>query len=1045
MKQISNYKNSLLDSYSFFYILVKKAWNLYNNGRLPLSPSIWINHLRRYYREYWGIQYSSIEYSSIIHSWQKQDPYQRWIRLNTLTPKLIVQMKKDAQKLKSTGAKISVIVPVYNPSEQFLREMIDSVRNQIYSNWELCIADDASTKPYVKEILQKVIVEDSRIKVIFKDKNGHIVSATNTALSIATGEYIALLDHDDILSQDALLHVAECIYKHPQADWIYTDEDKIDQFGNRFDPQMKGSWNPEMGLTYNFTHHLTVIRKALVGQLGGMRKGFEGAQDLDLFLRVSEKTTPDRIKHIPHVCYHWRTHSKSTASDGTQKKYIFDSASKAIQEAIQRRNLKAKPFLPKIAKQYGLCLYQLKWDNTLLASNSVTIIILIKDRVGDLEKCVSSLVKTVNEDYVKLLIVDYSFKEPSIQEYLENLQQLKILQCRVIKINQDNKQINFSQLLNLAVANVDTPYILHINSKVEAINSGWLEDMLGWISIDEVGVVGAKLLSSNKKIQHAGITIGFNDNLINYLFKGLHQDEVGYMCLPHAARNVYAVSNYCFLTSTELYRKLGGFDAENFAVQYYDVDYCLRVIQSGKRIVLTPQSTLILQSNELENQNEISNEKIIFNYKYKYFTDKLLSSNLNVRPAKITVKPDKFSHINRRLNLRLLFISHNLNLEGAPLIIYNYARYFAIECGWEVSVISTQEGVLRNEYEKLNISVEIYQDTLPKPAENIQGYRNRLKELGIKSGIEKFDLIICNTLIGFWGIELAQIFKLPTIWHIHESKTIENSIENFFGSSSKKVMEQLLRECLSNADKVIFQADATRKILHQFDIHEHFRTIPGGVDLDKINQYRNSHTKSKLRDKYKINQNHIVISIIGTTSQRKGQHIFIQAIQELRNICPDKFPNITCLIVGARRKTDLEIKYLNNLKNQINLLSLENILIYDETKDVYDFYCLSDIFVCASFEESFPRVLLEAMAFELNIVSTNVFGIPEIIKNGEEGFLVEPGNPKELAFKIYKYIQKPDLSEFIAKNAYTKVCQKFDNANLLAKHLSIAKEVAFHR
>lgn len=267
------------------------------------------------------------------------------------------------------------------------------------------------------------------------------------------------------------------------------------------------------------------------------------------------------------------------------------------------------------------------------------------------------------------------------------------------------------------------------------------------------------------------------------------------------------------------------------------------------------------------------------------------------------------------------------------------------------------------------------------------------------------------------------------------------SMTNFFSHASEKIMQKILPDSFVNATRVVYQAEATRKIFHQFDIKGNFRTIPGGIDLEKIKAFRNAHNKYDLRDKHGINQEHLVISIIGTTCQRKGQHIFVEAIKELEKICTDKFANISCLIVGARNSTYIDRNYLEVLKNKIQDFSLSNISIYFETQDVYDFYALSDIFVCASFEESFPRVLLEAMAFELKIVSTDVFGIPEIINDGGEGYLVKPGDAKALAAAIHKSIIEPDISDRLAKNGYAKLCRMFDNNHLLQQHWLLAKEV----
>lgn len=1029
-------KKKRLNPYLFIYGAALKAIAAFKHGRLSASPVQWVRKLRRYYQQQISPNFA-IESLNITHPWQLQDPYQRWRDRNRLTPKLLARMAEDADKIKHTGPKISVVVPIYNTDEAFLKEMIQSVTCQIYPNWELCLADDASPKPHVKEILQQAEKSDARIKVVFRPQNGHIVEATNSALDLATGEYIGLLDHDDLLSPDALLHVAECISKNPDVDWIYTDEDKIDGTGRHYDPQMKGDWSPEMAITHNFIQHFTVIRKTLVDKVGRLRKGFEGAQDLDLYLRVSEHTTPEQVKHIAKICYHWRCHAESTASHGTQKRYIFDSAYRGIKDAIERRGLKAKPFLPAIAEKNGWCLYQLEWDNSLLAENPVTIVIPTRDRVDLLEKCVASLERTVDKRYVKLIIVDDGSQEEKTRQYFEKLERDRVLECQVVPSGRTNEPFNYARLMNIGAKYVNTPYMLHLNNDIEAIAPGWLEDMIGWLSVDGVGVVGAKLYYPDRTIQHAGVVIGPYHGLADHVFDRLGKEESGYISLPHAARNVSAVTGACLLTPTDLYRQLGGFDEEKFAVQYNDVDYCLRVIESGKRVAFTPQATLIHVTSASRGKEYNYQEHLNFLHRYPDFRDPYFNENLNIDDLWMGVNPYHYCHADRVGKLKILVVTHNLNLEGAPLIVYNYARYFATMGGYQVQVISPEDGVLRQFYEELNIPVKIVSKQLPLPEELLDEYRSRLNKLGNTLDLPSFDLVVCNTLTTCWGVELARLFGLPSIWNIHESINIEKSLKVCFGEADEYLMRQLLNECFANASKIVFQAQATYNIFQGVNSKDNFRNLPGAVPIEKIDRFRQSHSKAELRDKYGIDRNDVVLIMVGTICERKGQHIFVEAIAELQNQYRDRNYNLYCAIVGGSVPS-----YLNFVKHQIKKLDLPNVHIFGETKDIYDFFVMSDLFVFSSFEESFPRVILEAMAFELKIVTTNVNGIPEMVGDEHEAYLVEPGNPKALANAIQQCLENPEKSARMASNSYAKVCRMFDEENLLKNHLLLTKEVA---
>ncbi|PSF38935.1 hypothetical protein C7H19_02450 [Aphanothece hegewaldii CCALA 016] len=968
-----------------------------------------------------------------VHAWQEQDFYQRWRSNNHLTAKLLLQMKDDAIRLQlNKGVKISLIVPVYNTPKKFLLEMLRSVLAQTYSNWELCIADDASEDIHVKTMLKEFMAADSRIKVIFRAENGHIVKATNSALDLATGDYIALLDHDDTLSLDALQHIAECIAKNPNLDWIYTDEDKIDPDGNHYDPQMKGQWSPEMALTHNYTHHLAVFRRSLVEQVGRMREGYEGAQDLDLFLRISEQTTADRIEHIAQVCYHWRSHLDSTASCGGQKQYVFDNAYRSIVEALERRGLKAKPFLPAIAKQYAMCLHQLRWEPSLQQEHLVTIIIPTKDRADLLKRCITSLEKTVNPASVKLLIIDDSSTEVATQDYFNELQQQQFWSCQVVSSNRQNEPFNYARLMNLAINYVDTPYILHLNNDVEAIFTGWLEDMIGWMSIAGVGVVGARLLYPNQAIQHGGVVIGSHDGLADHLFHNLPIEAVGYLALPHAARNVSAVTGACLLTSTELYRELQGFDEERFGVQYNDVDYCLKAIQSGRRVVYTPQATLIHQTSASRGQDYNFEEHLNFLNLYPDFRDPFFSPNLNIDSMLMEIDPHYFCHTQRAKNLKILLITHNLNLEGAPLMLYELAKYCVHSENYQVHLISPQDGILRQRLEDLGVQVTFYPSQISCPNKTIYSLKQELEQLGNQLNLKDYDLVITNTLGGFWGVELANLFKVPSMWYIHESTSID-----LFCQSYEKSIQSVILNCFTTAKRIVFVAEATRRLFHSLDIKGNFQVIHGGINLQEINYFRQIYKKSELRRKYGIAEDHIVISIIGTTCERKGQHIFLDALNELKKINPEDFSKITALIVGGRQG-----KYLELLTQRVQKLNLDNVFIYQETDEVYDFFHLSDIFVCASLEESFPRVILEAMAFELQIISTDVFGIPEMISDGVEGYLVKSGNHQALAIGINNCLRNPKHSAKMARNGYLTVQRKFNAQRLLKKHLETLKKVS---
>jgi len=940
-------------------------------------------------------------------------------------------MAGDADRIARTGPRISIVVPGYNTPGSYLEALIDSVRSQLYQNWQLCLADDASPEPHVRPILERAASTDSRIQVSWRNTNGHIVKASNSALELATGDYVGLLDHDDLLSPDALLHVAEAIAAEPALDLLYTDEDKFSPSGERYDPIFKGSFSPEMAITHNYIQHFTVIRRSLLQSVRGFREGFEGAQDLDLYLRVLEKTTPEHVRHLPFVCYHWRSHPESTASTGAQKNYVFESARKSIAEALVRRKLRATPFLPDFAAEDNCCLYQLRWSRELLKENPVTIVIPTKNRDDLLEKCIASLVRTVDPAYVKLIVVDDFSEDESTRRYLKELAAGKPLSCNVIQPSSRSDAFNFSQLVNEGVARATTPLVLLLNNDIEAIQPGWLEDMVGWMSIDGVGAVGAKLLYHDSTIQHAGVVVGEHLGLAEHIFHGLGKDIIGLNFLSHAARNVSAVTAACMLTSKAVFDKVNGFDQANFAMEWNDVDYCLRLGQAGKRIVFTPQAVLLHHCGKSRGCLGFRpQEHVNFLRRYRGIRDPFYNESLDLDRLPVAAKPRHFVHTERVGKLKVLVISHNLNFEGAPRILFDRASHFASSGEYKVTAMSPVDGPLRKHFEDAGISVNIVKTPMPQVGENAADYTERLRAIGKGLHSSSFDLVICNTLLSFWGVTLAKLFDLPVIWNIHESNTLEHFLP------SVPALAGVTEGCFASADRVVFEANATREVFNQYDSRENFITIAGSVDVDAIDEFCESHERDLLRRKHGIDIDQTVVSLIGTTCPRKGQHVFLQAIKKLQSEHPSAFAEVCFLMVGARVSL-----YLDFLRDQIESSGATNLRLVEEREDVYDFYRLSDIFVCASFEESFPRVILEAMAFKLGIVSTNVFGIPEMVSDGGEALLVPAGDACSLAQRILRLVQDPQNRKQLGDRAHAKVSRCFTNRGQLRKHLDLTKEV----
>jgi GT2 family glycosyltransferase/glycosyltransferase involved in cell wall biosynthesis len=968
------------------------------------------------------------------------DPYTLWTLRNQLTPRLKAVLTQDAATLAKKGPTFSLVVPTYNPPAEFLEDLIASVTAQIYPRWELCFADDASPQPHVRKMLAAAAERDPRIKYVIRDKNGHISAATNSALDLATGDFVAFLDHDDMLPAASLFHVAEAVAAHPEAQMFYTDEDKIDESGHRYDPQFKGDWSPEMAITHNYTHHLRVIRRDVVERAGRLRVGYEGAQDIDLILRSVELIPDNGIIHVPHIGYHWRSHAQSTASKGDQKGYLFDAARRGIEDAVKRRGLRASVVLPPLMKENALCLHQLQWDPALLAENPVTIVIPTKNRHELLKACVASLDRTVNWQHARLIIVDDGSTEPQAVELLAAFEARTGFPCRVVRTGNTTAPFNYSRLVNLGSALADTPLLLHLNNDIEAREAGWLEDMVGWSTVPGVGVVGARLLHPDDTLNHAGIWVGPQGGLAHSVFFGQPKDDFGYLFLPHAARNTSAVTGACLLTRTDLYRQLRGFDETEFQVAYNDVDYCLRAARAGFRTVYSPQATLVHLGSASRGSSYTEREHLAFVRRYPNYRDPYISEVVEYGTSnfKIDVNDHRYAH--RPLKLRVAVVTHNLNLEGAPLFIFEYARYLAEKAGWAVTVFSPAEGPLRKKFEDAGLPVTLLDTTPFTKAETAAEFHAQLKRFAADPRWAGIDLFVGNTVLSYWMVHLAQQLGKPSALYVHESNTPRKFLAEHNLAAPEII--PLVERAIKETGRVIFTARSTRQFYEELGGNDNFRNLDSWVDIERIERFAAEHDKRALRKKYGLDPEATLVVNIGSVCQRKGQHIFIRAIDALMKQHEASFAGhgkIEFLMVGAR-----EGLYLESIEQDIELMGLTNAKLFPETLDIYDWYRLADIFVCTSFEESFPRVLLESASFRIPIISTNVNGIPEMLQNNDEALLIPAGDYTKLATALKTCLDRHFArDDKMVSMAFARMCRFYDARVALPAHVAMAREAYF--
>ncbi len=471
---------------------------------------------------------------------------------------------------------ISVIMPVYNVAASYLRECLNSILEQSYPNYEICIADDHSTNKETIEVLKEYQKLYSNIKIIYREENGHIVKASNTALSLAEGEYIVLIDDDDTIEKDALYEMVKVINENPDVDMIYSDEDKLDPHGKRCEPHFKPDWSPDTLMSMNYICHLVMLKRSIVEDIGGFREGTEGSQDYDLFLRFSEYT--NKIYHIPKILYHWRMVEGSTSMAKKFKNYTYTNGKKILEEALLRRGLKG---IVKEDKTKSFYITEYLYDKEPI----VSIIIPTRDYASTLDTCLASIYKNTSYSNYEIIVLNNNSIEKETFELFEKYKSYK--NFRVIDVN---TEFNYSNINNIGVQNAKGEFIVLLNNDTEIITANWLECMVGYAMQPHIGAVGAKLYYPDHRVQHAGVILGLG-GVASHAYIGATEYDNGIFGRLNVPYNYSAVTAACLMIEKKKYLEIKGLN-EELKVAYNDVDFNIRLLKQGYYNLLAPQVEL---------------------------------------------------------------------------------------------------------------------------------------------------------------------------------------------------------------------------------------------------------------------------------------------------------------------------------------------------------------------------------------------------------------------------------------------------------------------
>lgn len=533
----------------------------------------------------------------------KPTPYEVWMRLNDPSKEELEEQRKTKFKI---NPKISILVPMYNTPIKFFQELVEYLIKQTYTNWELCLADGSPKK---NEKLEEICKQDKRIHYHYTGKNLGISGNTNEALKMATGDYIALLDHDDLLPLNSLYEIVKAINEDPEVEFIYTDEDKITTMDKpRFDPHFKPDFAIDTLRSNNYICHFSVFRKDLMEKLGGFRSKYDGAQDYDIIIRMAEEAK--HIKHIPKILYHWRVHELSTAkAGGDAKPYAFEAGIPVLEDHLKRMGLEG-------TVTHGTTLGTYQIDYQVKNQPKVTILIPNRNETKTLKVCIESILEKTTYPNYEIVIIENNSTQKEIFKSYKKLEENE----KVRVIYYPEKGFNYSKIINYGVKNTDGDYIVQLNNDTELITPDWLEKMVGMNQREDVGAVGVKLYYPDETIQHAGTIIGVY-GVAGHVFRGIYKKAHGYFARESHIQNLSAVTAACIMTKRSLYEEIGYMD-EKFAVAFNDIDFCLKIIEAGKLIIYNPFVEFIHYESKSRGTEDTPEKKERFQHEIELFNQK---------------------------------------------------------------------------------------------------------------------------------------------------------------------------------------------------------------------------------------------------------------------------------------------------------------------------------------------------------------------------------------------------------------------------------------
>lgn len=901
--------------------------------------------------------------------------YEQWCRTNHLTPRLRRRLSEVARALEPNGPKVSFLLPLHEASVARVRRLVASLRRQIYPGWELLVLDDGSSGPYLPRALAACAAEEPRVRCFFERADG-IGVALDRLIEEATHDFVAILDDRVVLPDDSLVHVAKRLAEQPDVDLLYTDEDDIDARGVRSEPRFKPQWNRALALVHAYVGRLLVVRRDRIRAAGGLAVGTEGAYEHDLILRLDELADSARVVHVPAI----GVHHIAEAPRPEARRGAREADRRCVAAALERRGHRAT-----VVVRDGSTDHRLAWSEDLLAQRPVTILIPTRDRLDLLRRCIEAVERTVPPEALHLLVIDDHSEEEATLAYFRTLQ-ARNPRCRVVRPPGPRKKFDFAKLVNYGVRHVETPLVLLLNNDTEANAPGWLEEMVGWMSIDGVGAVGARLVYENGTVQHAGVVIGVAGGLADHLFHHAPADADGHLGLSRRSRDAAAVTGACLLTSTALYRELGGLDEAAFAVDYNDVDYCLRVLESGRRVIFAGGAELVHAGSASRGHKADFAEKDRFVAKWGEMPDPFTNPNFYVDSPRFEIDPHRFVHT-----------------EHAPRALSALIVPSTLEADPSSELEDYLDALIR-------VAPELHLTRMARPAPPLGDDPERWVAAigGVAADLPAIpDVVIAHGPRAAWGVELARQLDRPSLWYI-DTRTDLHTTARALGDSQMAPL--VFAACVCHATRVAFASWHCLAAFQHLAVREHHRGLPIGIAVARLEAFRTIHSRQSLRARHGVDRDAVVAVLVGSGEPARAALSMLRA-------------EVTTYVVDGSLAALLDRPSARVSRcDAVGMADL--VVVGEETPEVY------------------PRALLEAMTLGLPAVGPAAPGFGELVAPEEHGFLVDLASCEEILSRVRRLARDRELRRFTGGHAAVQVRLLMDIRRRIGCHLDLIRETA---